>query len=250
MTTIPNGVDPRTLMTLDQFDATLDAHAGVPVMFAATVRELAKVRAARAVVSAHRKAALDVLKAHYAAGNRLLPGGRVRLRMSIPTPVITKRTVPSDRVKKLDRRLWAAARVPAPFVAIKPCESELLMINARAEVAVGELPEPVTIHNGLPRAVAAYQSAPAVAPWTREEELLVDRLRTIGTKYQWDGLPIKFADQWNVGLARLTYDSERLRQIAPEQWEQLAIPTQVGGYVRLVIDDGSEVREDDEDAAE
>lgn len=231
MTTKPKPLKPRADdvrgETLQEFSDLIDAHMGAKVGFADHVTGLYLVRADLASIKAARKTANDRVKELAALGETR--GGGYEVRQSAPTPVVVKRAVPSAAVQKLDKALWAAAKVPTPFVQVKP--------HPTAPAAVSSLRLPRMPERGGLAAVIEHLKVnlPGLKDLTEVQQDHLDALDKIGANAGWDGLPIEFADRWLVSLRRLQYDSERLREIAPEAWERLAVSKPTGGITRTYL---------------
>lgn len=205
-----------TPVTLDQFSANLDAAVGRPQSFAATVRLLASVRHELSAVTAHRKTIFEVLKAHFERGDARPDDGSDRMLRITKPAAVHRKGVPSAVIKKRDKALWEAARVIAPYVQAAPPKTFV----ARA---VEGLP-PVPDGRNLATTMAAYAAlAPRIKQLSEAETAVVDTLKKIGADTGWDGMPQAFADGWKVSLNHLVYSSERLEQIAPAVFAELAV---------------------------
>lgn len=232
--------------TLAQFSAALDLAAGRRAGFTEAVTTLAAVRARKAVVSARRAVVFDAIKEHHARGN-LVVGGGVVLKTTRPHPGRLVRAVPAAAAKKADARAWAAARRPKPHVQAKPSVAQAAVISADAEAAVGALP-PVPHASTTLAQLAQWYRDLSTKDLANEETAAVTALRVVGEATGWDGLPVEFADGWKTSLYQLTYDSDALREVAPELWESLAVERTVGasdGHVYL-----GRLGEDDEPDAD
>lgn len=206
----------KTPVSLDQFDANLDAQVGARQEFAATVRGLAAVRHELAGVQARRREIFEVIKAHFERGDcRPSDGSDRMLRITKPAAVHRK-TAPSAVVKKRDKALWEAARIVTPYVQAAPPKTHI-------QRAVEGLPG-VPDGRDLAVTMAAYQLlAPRIKQLNLAEEAAVDALKKIGANTGWDGLPQEFADGWKVSLVHLQYSSDRLAEIAPQLFAELAV---------------------------
>lgn len=223
--------DPQNI-SLEQFSKAVDEHYGAPLGFAPAVRRLWLVRAQLAVITKRRQAIFALVKDHYAAGNRVaaVDGASIHLRMTRPAPVVVKKAVPSAVIKKHDKKLWEAARVRAPYVTtIAPLVADdTVLPNPAALPAVPDAGD-------LPSLVRAYRAVPKTDGLTSEETDAVDALEKIAANTSWDGQAISFTDGWGVGLVQLRYSSDRLAEIAPDVYEQLAVETTTGGSQRVII---------------
>lgn len=233
-------------MTLAEFDRAVNEHAGSNQAFAATVVALYNVRHEAALVAERRKECFERLKSCFARGERVAAdhSGRL-LRQTAPGEPKVVRSVPSAVIKKCSPTLWEQAKEPVPYVQCKP--------PAKWPVAAVEpLPEAPPENAPLAAALDAYEALAPRAKALREmEEELVDRLKKIGANNGWDGLPIEFADGWQVSLARMQYSSDKLARIAPETFAALAVETtQQRAPVVYVAKRGEGLAEDEEDDGE
>lgn len=228
--------DDHRKETLAQFSAQLDAHFGEPSGFADTVMALYVVRAQIARLTRHRQACSSALRIQHDRGvSRVLGSGGTpwELRVSKPTAVVTKRYAPSDRVKKADAKLWAAAKVPKPFLQVKSHPVRPLRVEVPADISTSST---VDVYGLEPRDLVEHiKGLPPMAPLKETEQAHHDALDKIAANAGWDGLPIEFADFWLVGLRRVQFDSDRLREIDPDAWERMAVDKQYGGTTRLYI---------------
>lgn len=201
--------------SLFEFDRAVDAHAGAPQMFAATVLALRECRAEASQVDARKAQAFDLLKAHYERGERTLASDGRRLKATKPGATQYVRTVPSAKIKRCSPTLWEQAKVPVPYVQAKAPAS----YGAEAVVPLPGIP------NGCDVTASAvlYERLLSRSKEVKATEAeLVDRLKKIGANNGWDGMPIEFTDGWRVSLARMQYSAERLAEIAPETFAQLS----------------------------
>lgn len=212
-------------LTLDQFDAQLNDHAGEAVGFADTVRRLRAVRANLTAGETRRKELREVVAAAHDAG----AGRTNKWRVAVFTgPTRPKPGVPSAVLKKHNPRLWDRARVLTPWVTVTapptadPVDRELWL---PPEPGRGSL-DPV--FDGLSRLSAG------MADFRREENELKDRLRDIAHDNGWNGLPIVMADRWTVGLTTLRYSSDALRELDPETFDRLAVTPEQVTRLRIV----------------
>lgn len=217
--------------TLLGFSRYLDDLAGEELRFAGKVQHLAVMRREVALIQAAKAPIWDTLKGLYESGRVPTFDGRV-LKSTAPTPVTTKRAVPSAVIKKREPRMWEAARVLSPYVSVKAVGIDEHITQTEAERAVGTLP---TFDDPrYPDQVArAYLAFPKQQPIKDRIEVLAAELRAIAARFAWDGTARVFDDGWTVALTQLKYDSDRLRDISPELWEKLAVETRVGGTTRL-----------------
>ncbi|QGH75313.1 hypothetical protein I5G61_gp65 [Mycobacterium phage Quesadilla] len=205
--------------SLAQFSATLDEHAGRAVGFAVAVAELAKARAQIAQLKAARAEVFDVIKERFEEGHRLVGEGRFELRMSGGGEAKVYRAVESAAVKKANPAAWRRAQAVVPFVSVKA--------PAAAALKVPVVPTPqVNPAMSVEAAVAAYTDHPA---WLRlkalraEETELIGTLEKMAAEFGWDGLPITFSDGWVAGLKRMQFSADKLAELEPEVFEELAV---------------------------
>lgn len=218
---MPGNMDPMTTTTksnlsLPAFSATVDDYLARSAHFDAYVQKLHDIRARRAELVVHRAAYYEALKWRVPSSSGPVPaavdGQTIHLGWTRPAPRTTT-TVTSAVAKKAAPRLWARARAVKPFVQVKN--------NAlRVSVAAPD------IHpkEKLDTLVAGYKGyAPELAELREGELAAVAALEAIADEAQWDRLPMSFADGWTVGLARVQYDSDTLREIDPQAWAALAV---------------------------
>lgn len=219
-------------------------------MFASTVRALHAVRAEAAAVKARRAEVFDLIKAHYENGD-VFEDDSGRVLRKTPDVPQQRFSVNSKAVERQFPALWRQSRVPKPYVQCKapvgypaPC----LRLPA------------VPDGKDLAQTVAVYESfGPRTAELRESETSLVERLRKIGADNGWDGMPIKFADGWQVSLARMEFSGDRMAELDPERWRMMAtaVTTAKAGHVvvskvsrRGAVDLADEDRDDDVDEGE
>lgn len=197
------------------------------------IRRLAVVRQQRAQI----KEARDQVRYHvnmaYANGTRDVAGTGYKLKATDPGEPVTVRKVETHTVKKADPKAWERARAVVSYVQVKP--------PAAFKLAVPLVPTPSVPANHMPidKAVVLLKEdrAWAVSRELRDEEVeLVERLEKLAADFGWDGLPITFADGWTAGLRRLQFSSDKLAELDPALFDQLAVERtqQRPGYVRVV----------------
>lgn len=235
----------KRIETLMAFSRSLDAHAGTSVGFVDAVVELAAVRARKAVIDARRKQIFEVVRVKFERGDLVAGEGRM-LAQTEPTPVVTTRAVPADVVKKRSLVLWESARVAKPFVQVKPPKLLASSMANEAVQAVGALPPVPDARRAVHDVVALYEAVPPTTELRAREKSLVERLRLIGATYGWDGLPLEFSDKWTVGLDRLEFSSDRLREIDPRLWDALAVEKPTGGFQRVYVHKAEGIELDDD----
>jgi len=190
--------------------------------FADHVRTLAHLRAQIAIIKDRRSEVYAVLTARYLAGDLIVGGGKM-LRTTATKPGQSYRTVPADVVKRAYPQLWAASRVVKPHVSVTVPPRQKTAVVAAAAQAVGTLPPVPDINRPASYVARVYEGMPAVAPLDDAVAASITALREIAAVCDWDGLPIKFADGWKVGLDHLVYDPAMLEQLDPKVYDELAV---------------------------
>lgn len=209
--------------TLAEFSAAVDDHYGKAMGLLDTVRTLAAARADIARLEARRKEIGAVRDQRFKQGTTIVRtggGGGVYLYAS-ETASARKKAVSSAVAKKSNPALWDRARTWKPFVRAAAPSGVVLPLGTY------KLPPVPTNHHDMAMVLSFY-GAPcfdALAGLRERENTAVARLHQLRDVTDWDGAPIAFADGWEVGLHRLQYDSDRLRQIAPALWDELAVMT-------------------------
>lgn len=213
--------------TLTEFSAAVDEHYGKAMGLIDTVRTLAAARTDIARLEARRKEIGAVRDQRFKQGTTIVRTGRgdgVYLYTSSTTSA-RKKAVGSAAAKKADQALWLQARTWKPFVRAAAPSGVVLPLGTY------KLP-PVPTRQHDMAMVLSFYGAPCfdvLSDLRERERTAVARLHQLRAQTDWDGAPITFADGWEIGLHRLQYDDEKLRQIAPELWERLAVMT--GGTV-------------------
>lgn len=223
-------------LTLVQFDAAVDAHAGSPQLFAATMRGLRMVRAEAAALASRRAEVFDVLKDYYARGITTDRGTHLVLKQTTPKPGRVHRAVPSAVLKKACPTLWEQAKVRVPYVQAKSAEPTAVVSSVRVPRGC-RLATVIEVYQGFAEPAAALRAS---------EASMVARLKKIGADNGWDGLPIEFSDGWLVGLERMQYSSDRLAEIAPETFAALAVDVQRASSPQVFIHDALATECEDE----
>lgn len=209
--------DART-ESLAEFARLVDEHYGRAVGFDALVTELARARAQIAQLKAARDDVFAVVKARFEEGHRIAGPG-VELRLTAAGEATIVKAVESAAVKKANPAAWRRAQADVPYVQVKA--------PAAAKLAV-ELIETPTVNEdwSVEQAVAVYQGDPA---WARLKELRIEeqdtltRLDKLAADFGWDGHPITFADGWSIGLRRKQFSADKLAELEPEVFAELAI---------------------------
>lgn len=209
-------------MTLDEFDAALTSEHGHPTGFAATVRELAVTRAQIKQIDAARAEVFEHVKRAYDVGHRAVGGTGYELRQTTPGEPTTYRAVASAVCKKADPKAWQRAQAAKRWVQVKPPPAFELAIPVIDTPAVPDFLPP-------DQATILYREHPA---WKRrrwladDEERLIGSLEKIAAEFGWDGGetdgPVTFTDGWSVQLRTRQYSSERLAEVDPALFDQLA----------------------------
>ncbi|AXN53338.1 hypothetical protein PBI_THONKO_66 [Mycobacterium phage Thonko] len=130
----------------------------------------------------------------------------------------TKTAVPSEKLKAAHPKLWAAARVRVPYVAVKPPKDVDLPVTLPRLPVCGRLAPPE-------QAAAiyldpAYKNSLALVKEDIEDAKAV--LNEIADRIEWDGHALHFADGWRVTTSTLRYESDMLAVIAPDVFDALA----------------------------
>lgn len=230
----PRADDYRPDVTLAQFSAEVDDHLNASVGFADHVLGLHRCRIIGKQISEWRKlTGLQMAVAYERGESRASVGGAVyELRRSAPSAVKVTRNAPSAEVKKASPTLWKAAHTIKPFATVK---SDPLHPR-RVDVPEGlQLPPLPTSEDSLATIIERRKAAPTDGALRDEEQEHIEALEKIAANAGWDGLPIEFSDRWLVGLRRLQYDSDRLREVDPAAWERLAVVKPTGGTTRLYV---------------
>lgn len=216
--------------TLAEFSHAVDEFYGEPMAFAETVTRLAAARADIARLEQRRGEIRAVRDQRFKQGTsvvRMGSGGVYLYETEVKVP--TRRNAPSAAVKKADPAAWEAAKVWKPFVRAAAPDSVALPLGTY------KLPAVPTHRHGMASVIRAYEDPvfdelEHLRVVEREAVAILQRLR-IST--DWDGSPITFADKWAVGLQRLQYDSDRLAQVAPDLWRELATESGGGTSTRI-----------------
>lgn len=221
---------PTINQTLSAFSDEVDEYLGRNAGFGSTVQGLAEARAQLRAVEAARAAYYDRLKAEQQRGCEFVITDDRKVRLALmERPKQTRRSVPADRVKKYDQRLWQKAKAVVPFVQAKAPHWAKPDAVGYARRVVRPADTLVTLVNG-------YDDARPVLVELRETEAdLVARLGDIGDEAGWDGLPLIFTDEWVVSLRREQYSSDRLREIEPDLWNRLCVETVVEPAPQLKV---------------
>lgn len=222
--------------TLADFSAVLRAYSissgrSAPVSFMSDVIELAQTRVAIKMLKERRALIFEQLKHRYASGTTITSTGEFELRMSRAPEPVTMRTVDSEAVKRTYPKTWQLSRIVVPRVAVTAPKTFAL------EIPVPRLPAVPRGVDNLDRCVAAYKhrAFDRFESLRRDEAVLIARLDTIADEFDWDGLPLSFSDGWRVGLRCLRFDADRLTEIAPDVFDELAVEKTRTGSTRLYL---------------
>ena len=220
----------RRAETLAEFSDAVDEFYGEPMAFAETVTRLAAARADIARLEQRRGEIRAVRDQRFKQGTsvvRMGSGGVYLYETEVKVP--TRRNAPSAAVKKADPAAWEAAKVWKPFVRAVAPESVVLPLRTFA------MPPVPTNRHGMAAIIRSYESPvfDLLGDLREVEREAVATLQRIRLSTDWDGSPITFADRWAVGLQRLQYDSDRLAQVAPDLWRELATESGGGTSTRI-----------------
>jgi hypothetical protein len=232
--------------TLAQFSAKLDAHFGEPVGFADAVTQLYITRRKAAHLKAARKPFHEQCKGGYALGHRVIPGTGYQIKQRSPGEPTTYKAVESATAKAANKQAWLRAHIEVPYVQVSPPAAVAEALRGEIEVAVPSIGSCRT----LAQAAVTYKEHPAweqLAQLRLAEAELIDTLDKIGANAGWDGgvdEPEVFADGWVVRLRRTQFNSDRLAEVAPDVFNQLAVTKVRQSPGAIVI---TPVDEDDDD---
>jgi hypothetical protein len=202
-------------MSLEQVDALLydfddyDGGAG----FADTFAALDDASTQRSVATKHTAAINAALADQVGRGKAATNDGRVVVRTP-PRPT-TKRRVTSARAKAADPVLWKSACVRTNRVQVfNPVKKVLTPADL-------DLPPVSKVTDALliAKAAAASIKHKTEAVTAVHKARLLELAEMMG----WDGHPVKWTCGWSGHLWVPTYSEDRLYEIAPDVWEELAV---------------------------
>lgn len=211
-------------VTLDQFSAQLDEEAGEAVGFATAVKALARTREQQKQVKAAREAVKVHVTQAYDIGHRAVSGTPYEIRMSEPGEPTPYRSVTSDVVKARNPEAWRRNHAVANFVQVKPPSVFLSAVKHVDVPADKDFMPPA-------EAVITLEEHPAFAWTTRAladaEREAIERLDKLAADFGWDGGaadgPLVFTDGWVVQLKRMQFSGEKLAELEPDVFEELAV---------------------------
>ncbi|URC18173.1 hypothetical protein SEA_ZENTENO07_72 [Mycobacterium phage Zenteno07] len=227
---------PTTSMTLAEIAEQVAEHTDVEALDAMVVR-LHDIRAIVARLDTRRKDIYAEVKTRFHRGTSVvydtsIPSGGYYLRETT-TQVTRYRAVESAVVKKARPELWEAARTRKPWVQVKaPDGYEVPDLGALRLPPAGAMLRTLDA-NTLMR----HYKAPVfeqISALKGEEKHITGVLSLLGAQGHLDDEQ-RFADGWAVTLARLEFDSEKLRRLDPEAWERMAVEKSKGGVTRLDV---------------
>jgi hypothetical protein len=216
--------------TLAKFSRKVDQHTGRAVGFDRLVIQLASTRMQIAELKRSRAVLFDKIKNAYDAGMRSVGGGEYQLRMTKSAEPTTYLAVSSERVKRANEAAWERAKIDKQFISVRPPSGVLLSPNTEiaADIAIDAAARLArAAWNDTGELVKAYKEHPAWAVLKSLRDIeseTIEQLDKIGADNGWDGYAMTFADGWTVGLRRRQFSSERLEEIAPDVFDQLATP--------------------------
>ena len=212
----------RSDMSVAELDDLLGEHPDYDGQagFTDTFEGLVSAAAQRSAAESHLKSASAALLDLADSGKGVTRDGRFIARKP-PRPT-TKRRVSSARVQKLDPALWKAAQAPVNRVQVY---SPVKKVLTPADVGLPAFPKFSTESLLAAKEAAAKITSATNADTKTHKARLLELAEMMG----WDGRPVRWTCGWSGHLWVLQYSEERLKEIAPDRWEELAVNETTAG---------------------
>lgn len=221
-----------TTISLYQHSDQINQALGKNVAYATTVMARYDVAAMIKALQTARRPLTQLLATRLNRDPEAAALGERMITLPDGTAVLYRRQREGQRERRIAPAEVVKRRYPKLYEASKTLVNYRRVTAPRGYLPTMELPHPIPrpLHPDTQaamstEAVAALTRLPVFDTLTALHQQLVhldQQLENIAAQTNWDGQRIRYTDGWAVELRRVQYSSDKLAEIAPEVFDQLA----------------------------